>query len=63
MIISEVVKILFQYYAALSANISFPEMILPTQVVMERFRQNLPHKKHVSHFLDVIKKNVEFVAA
>lgn len=63
MIISEVVKSLFHYYAPLSANISFPEMILPTQVVLERFRQNTPHKKHVSHFLEVVKKNIEFVAA
>jgi hypothetical protein len=63
MIISEVVKSLFHYFAPLSANISFPEMILPTQVVLERFRQNTPHKKHVSHFLEVVKKNIEFVAA
>ena len=63
MIISEVVKSLIDYYAPLSANISFPEMILPTQVVLERFRQNTPHKKHVSHFLEVIKKNIDFVAS
>ncbi len=62
-IISEVIKSLIEYYAPLSANLSFPELILPTQVVLERFRQNTPLKKHVSHFLDLVQKNIDFVAA
>ena len=54
---------MIEYYALLSGNISFPELVLPTQVVMERFRQNTPHKKHISHFLDVVQKNIDFVAS
>jgi len=62
-IISEVIKSLVEYYASLSGNLSFPELILPTQVILERFRQNTPHKKHISYFLDVVQKNIDYVAS
>lgn len=62
-IIEEVVESLTRYYAPLSANLSFPELILPTQIVLERFKQNVSHKKQVQHLLDVIQRNIDYVAA
>jgi len=59
LILKESVEALIHHYALVSANISFPEMILPTQIMLERFKKNTNQRKQVQVLLDLLRRNEE----
>jgi len=65
-IVKEALEALTQYFAANSESLSFPELVLPTCVILRKFKKNSNSplfKKHVTSFLDQIKRNEDFIAA
>lgn len=65
-IIKESIDALTMFYGANSASLSFPELVVPTCVVLRKFRKltsNNAYRKTVGSFLDLIKRNEDYVVA
>lgn len=65
-IIKESLETLTMFFASNSKALSFPEMIVPTSVILRKFRKNSSnnaYRKTVGNFLDLLKRNEDFVAA
>lgn len=63
-VVREVIEELTIYYAANSRLISFPESIVPIGVVLRKFKKNTHngnYRKIVAAFLDLLKKNEDFI--
>ncbi len=65
-VVRELVEELTIYYAANSRMIGFPEAIIPIGVVLRKFKKlthNGNYRKIVAAFLDLLKKNEDFIIA
>lgn len=65
-IVKEALEGLTQYFAANSTSLSFPELILPTCVILRKFKKNTNssvYRKQIASFLDQLKRNEDFIAA
>lgn len=64
--IKESIEALTMFFGANSKSLSFPEMMVPTSVVLRKFRKNASnnaYRKTVGSFLDLIKRNEDHVVA
>ena len=64
-IIKEALEAMTLYFAANSTNLSFPEMFVPTGVMLRKFKKNINnsnYRKMVSSFLELIKRHEDVVA-
>ena len=63
-VVKEVIEELTIYYAANSRLISFPEATVPIGVLLRKFKKNTHngnYRKIVAAFLDLLKKNEDFI--
>lgn len=63
-IVKEILDELTIYYANNSRSLSFPEMVVPLGVLLRKFKKNTTnsgYRKTVAAFMDLIKKNEEFI--
>jgi len=63
-IIKESIEALTLFYGANSKTLSFPELVVPTCVVLRKFRKmtsNNAYRKTVGSFLELIKRNEDHV--
>jgi len=63
-IVKEIIDELTIYYANNSRSLSFPEIIIPIGVLLRKFKKhttNSVYRKSVASFLDLLKKNEDFV--
>ncbi len=63
-VVREIVEELTVYYAANSRMIGFPEMTVAIGVVLRRFKKlthNGNYRKIVATFLDLLKKNEDYI--
>jgi hypothetical protein len=63
-IVREIIDELTIYYANNSRLISFPEIIIPIGVLLRKFKKhttNSNYRKIVAAFLDLLKKNEDFI--
>mmetsp|Transcript_112463 Transcript_112463/g.155342 ORF Transcript_112463/g.155342 Transcript_112463/m.155342 type:complete len:105 (+) Transcript_112463:1702-2016(+) len=59
-IVKETVEALTLYFASNAESLSFPELIIPTCVVLRKFKKNCNnngYKKCISAFLDLLQRN------
>jgi hypothetical protein len=64
--IKESIEALTMFFGANSKSLSFPEMMVPTSVVLRKFRKNASnnaYRKTVGTFLELIKRNEDHVVA
>jgi len=64
-IIKEGIEALTLYFAANSTSLSFPELFVPTGVMLRKFKKNTTnnsYRKMVNSFLELIKRHEDFVA-
>ena len=65
-VVRELIDELTIYYAANSRMIGFPEAVVPIGVVLRKFKKlthNGNYRKIVAAFLDLLKKNEDFIIA
>lgn len=65
-IVKEIIEELTIYYAHNSRVISFPELIIPIGVLLRKFKKHTPngnYRKIVAAFLDLLKKNEDYIIA
>jgi len=63
-IISQLYEVLLEYFSAYSCSIGFPELILPTCIILKKFLKNCkvpPFKKKIQQLLEQVEKNKKFV--
>ena len=63
-ILKETVRALEKHYASQSHSIGFPEMIVPAQEILRKFKKALTNsgfRKQVGDLLDKLKENAEYV--
>jgi hypothetical protein len=63
-VVRELIDELIIYYAANSRMIGFPEAVVPIGVVLRKFKKlthNGNYRKIVAAFLDLLKKNEDFI--
>ena len=65
-IVKEIIEELTIYYAHNSRVISFPELVIPIGVLLRKFKKHTPngnYRKIVAAFLDLLKKNEDYIIA
>jgi hypothetical protein len=65
-LIKESIEALTLFFGANSKCLSFPELVVPTCVVLRKFRKltsNNAYRKTVGSFIDLLKRNEDFVVA
>lgn len=63
-IVKEILDELTIYFANNSRSLSFPEMVVSLGVLMRKFKKNTTnsgYRKTVAAFMDLIKKNEDFI--
>jgi hypothetical protein len=63
-IVKEIIDELTIYYANNSRSISFPELTVPVGVLLRKFKKhttNSGYRKSVAAFLDLLKKNEDYI--
>ena len=63
-IVKEVIEALTLYFAANATSLSFPEITIPTGVVLRKFKKNCTnntYKKAITSFLELLQRNSDFV--
>ena len=64
-IIKESIEAMTLYFAANSTSLSFPELFVPTGVMLRKFKKNTTnsnYRKMVQSFLELIKRHEDLVA-
>lgn len=65
-IVKEALEALTMYFAANSASICFPELTVPAGIMLRKFKKNCNngnYRKNVQSFLELLKRNEDFIAA
>lgn len=63
-IVKEILEELTIYYANNSRSLSFPEIVVPLGVLLRKFKKhttNSGYRKTVAAFMELIKKNEDFI--
>lgn len=63
-IVKEILEELTIFFANNSRQLSYPEMIIPIGVLLRKFKKHTTssgYRKIVASFLDLLKKNEDFI--
>lgn len=62
LIVKECVEALIHHFALQCGSIGFPELVIPAQMMVERFKKNTNVRKQPQQLLDLFRRNEDEVA-